>query len=340
MMNQLKLSRLNTILIIVALLLAYIIPFGLFLFSYAVLGPLHYITEINWIKDKKYFITNINTTYWYALLIIFSVIFAIPYLSRLGWFQTVLPKHTLTFLQTVLPLYTNGLLFVTLVIIFSVFWIKNKKAQVIAILAGLVFAYLLKDLSFYKLLLGALVPTLIHVYLFTVLFMIYGNIKSKQKLLSLNVLLLLCIPIIIMLFDTDPRIDKLAPNTIKSYIDSGFYHLNQVVSQTLFNNPEKQFYFNNLINFKIQIFIAFAYTYHYLNWFSKTTIIGWHKQLTKKKSVIIFLLWIVSISLYAYNYQTGLFLLVFLSILHVMLEFPLNVLTFRTIFNFLKTKTN
>ena len=34
--------------------------------------------------------------------------------------------------------------------------------------------------------------------------------------------------------------------------------------------------------FKVQAFLAFAYTYHYLNWFSKTLIIKWH-QVAKKK---------------------------------------------------------
>src|ERR1043165_8502495 len=34
---------------------AFVLPFELFLFSYAVLGPLHYLTEISWLHDRKYF---------------------------------------------------------------------------------------------------------------------------------------------------------------------------------------------------------------------------------------------------------------------------------------------
>ena len=339
-MNSLKLSRLNTVLIVASLVLSFIIPFELFLFSYAVLGPLHYITEINWIKNKNYFITNLDTKKWYYLILVFSFIYSIPFIARLSWFQEILNEDLLIYLQTKLPLYTNGLLFLSLIIIFSIFWIKNRKAQIAAVILGIILVYFLRNIETYKLLVGALMPTLIHVYLFTVLFMIYGNIKSQQRILNLNVVLMLCVPIIILFFNVDPRIDSLAPATVKNYIDSGFYHLNQIVSQTLFNNPENQFYFNNLINFKLQIFIAFAYTYHYLNWFSKTTVIGWHRQLTKKKSLIILLVWVASMLLYAYNYQTGLFLLVFLSILHVMLEFPLNTLTLKAIVNFIKTKTN
>ena len=40
---------------IVSAVLAFILPFELFLFSYAVLGPLHYLTEIGWLHKKNYF---------------------------------------------------------------------------------------------------------------------------------------------------------------------------------------------------------------------------------------------------------------------------------------------
>ena len=39
-------------------------------------------------------------------------------------------------------------------------------------------------------------------------------------------------------------------------------------------------------------------------------------------------IWLVALAIYAYNYDTGMTVLYFMSILHVMLEFPLNHLTF------------
>ena len=74
-------------------------------------------------------------------------------------------------------------------------------------------------------------------------------------------------------------------------------------------------------------FIAFAYAYHYLNWFSKTSIIKWH-QVPKRRTVAMVLIWLGALVLYAYDYDSGMAALYFLSILHVMLEFPLNHLTF------------
>jgi hypothetical protein len=81
----------------------------------------------------------------------------------------------------------------------------------------------------------------------------------------------------------------------------------------------------------IMRFIAFAYTYHYLNWFSKTEIIRWHK-VPKGRFIAVIVLWIASLAVYAYNYALGLQWLFFLSFSHVLLEFPLNFTSFVGIF--------
>ncbi len=86
-----------------------------------------------------------------------------------------------------------------------------------------------------------------------------------------------------------------------------------------------QFYLFSAIGIKVQIFIAFCYTYHYLNWFSKTTVIGWGKALSTKKFALTIIIWCGSILLYWYDNRTGFVALFFLSIVHVVLEFPLNI---------------
>jgi hypothetical protein len=73
-------------------------------------------------------------------------------------------------------------------------------------------------------------------------------------------------------------------------------------------------------------FIAFAYLYHYLNWFSKTEIIRWHK-VPKVRFILVLVTWIASSAFYAYDYSLGLSLLFFLSFSHVLLEFPLNIVS-------------
>jgi hypothetical protein len=89
--------------------------------------------------------------------------------------------------------------------------------------------------------------------------------------------------------------------------------------------------YNSRAGLMIMRFIAFAYTYHYLNWFSKTSVIKWH-QVPKKRLIIIGSLWAISIGFYLYNYMWGFNILFLLSFLHVFLEFPLNHITFIGIF--------
>jgi hypothetical protein len=74
-------------------------------------------------------------------------------------------------------------------------------------------------------------------------------------------------------------------------------------------------------------FIAFAYTYHYLNWFSKTAIIKWHKVPGRRLS-LIGMLWAACVVLYIYNNSAAMKVLFCLSFLHVFLEFPLNHMSF------------
>jgi len=73
--------------------------------------------------------------------------------------------------------------------------------------------------------------------------------------------------------------------------------------------------------------IAFAYTYHYLNWFSKTSIIRWH-EVPRARAVGIIAAWIGGVIVYAYDYRIGFAVFYVLSVVHVMLEFPLNHQTF------------
>ena len=70
-------------------------------------------------------------------------------------------------------------------------------------------------------------------------------------------------------------------------------------------------------------FLAFVYTYHYLNWFSKTSIIEWH-QVSWQRAMLIGCLYAVAVGVYLIDYQTGFIVLLSLSFLHVVLEFPLN----------------
>ena len=56
-------------------------------------------------------------------------------------------------------------------------------------------------------------------------------------------------------------------------------------------------------------------------------MIGWH-HITRTRAAVIVLGWATAVVLYAVDYTLGLSVLYVLSVLHVLLEFPLNHQTF------------
>jgi hypothetical protein len=336
MIQLLKIDILNTILIVISLLLAYNLPFELFLFAYAILGPLHYFTEINWVRDKDYFIKD---KFWIYIIIGFSFLISLPSLLRLPIFNTVSSEGVLMYIKEQLANYTNSLFFMALIIAAVHLFVKNKTHKIILLVIGVLLALCFHFFNTYHLVLGIFLPTIIHVYVFTVLFMLYGTLKTNSKVGYLNIVLVLLVPIIIT-FISISKGDFFFNDMIKAiYVENRFHVLNVNISKLLGLSDGTRFFFYEAIDLKIQMFIAFAYIYHYLNWFSKTTVIGWHKRLNTKKSLWILGCWLVSVGLFYYDYQLGLSLVLFFSVLHVIIEFPLNLISIKSIGNLLSKKT-
>ncbi|MCB9319005.1 MAG: hypothetical protein H6570_06970 [Lewinellaceae bacterium] len=120
------------------------------------------------------------------------------------------------------------------------------------------------------------------------------------------------------------------------YLQNNFHVLNATMGKVLGYADGTTFFFFEPAYYKMQVFIAFAYLYHYLNWFSKTGVIGWHRSLNQQKVIYVVSIWILFLGLVAYNYQLAVTLLLTLSLLHVFLEFPLNFISIRGLVHELK----
>ena len=341
-MKTASIDYLNIFLIAISLLLAIKLPFELFLFSYAFLGPLHYLTEINWLNKNRFFVSNskIIGVFLFLSLIICSppIIDGIASLSGLknSSFSNFLTTKSYGTFKNLIP----HAIFSALVIgVASVVFKKLWKILVCCLL-GFIASYFLTTVPFYMVLMGAFIPTIIHVYVFTILFMLYGALKTKSKVGIVSVILLVLCILFISFIDIHPDSYIVSENTKKSFEGGLFSFVNNSLATFFMDNP-KEFFLLSVLGIKIQIFIAFAYTYHYLNWFSKTSIIEWHK-VDKKQFFIIAAIWLFSVSLYLYNYRLGFLCLLFLSTLHVVLEFPLNYIsikeTVRIIFSSFRSK--
>lgn len=286
-----------------SLALAVVLPFELFLISYAVLGPLHYVTEISWLNKRECFLDSFAKKIFFpvAALITATVIFT----------KDLHLASLLIFLS-----------FATAVILtsFSCWW-KRLNAFALALFIGLA----ISQISFYAIIFGILLTTIIHVWLFTGLFILSGAKKDRSKLGYFSFLI----------FISCSLATSIIPILNYEISDKAFLILSEdgfLLNKTLLEILNIPFTNQDLISsqaaLKIQTFIAFAYTYHYMNWFSKIGVINWHK-VSKTSLVISAAIWVAALSLYAYDYRLGASALLFLSILHVLLEFPLNFLSIK-----------
>src|SRR5471032_2042644 len=69
--TQSSLDLLNCFMILFSAVAAWSFPLPVLLLAYAILGPAHYLTEILWLRDRKYFVEE---TQWRWLPILLAVL--------------------------------------------------------------------------------------------------------------------------------------------------------------------------------------------------------------------------------------------------------------------------
>ena len=80
-----------------------------------------------------------------------------------------------------------------------------------------------------------------------------------------------------------------------------------------------------VLDTRLTSLLAFVYTYHYLNWFIKADVIRW-TAVPKARLAAMAAASAVSTALYFYDYAFGFTFLLALSLIHILLEFPLDSL--------------
>lgn len=314
-----QINCLNIGLMLLSCIVAFRFPFELFLFSYAVLGPLHYLTEISWLHERDYFTESKPGKRkkhahrnWLILVAITTVLLIVGSFSAeiMGLFYS--PKWEITFLY---------LVFISALLITEA---RKTRRRIYVILLSLGLLLPLAT-SRYYIVIAFFLITIIHVFFFTGAFIFYGALKGRSVSGALSlVVFFLCA---ISFFVYVP-----AGHGAGDYIRGSYRTFNGLNAELiklfkLGEGTSATEVYESYNGVMIMRLIAFAYTYHYLNWFSKTSIIKWH-EVSKARIVGIVIVWVASLTLYAYNYDTGMAVLYFISVLHVMLEFPLNHRTF------------
>jgi hypothetical protein len=280
-------------LMLAALGLTYLVPFELLLLSYVVLGPAHYFTEISWLHDRKYFLPHRSVP---IVLAIVAVIAAI--VDNASWFGLVM---WLAFVVCALLAAATTALQATALAIIAI-WLTAVMAM-----NGLSLAVL-----------GILLPTLIHVSLFTLVFMVLGAIRSGSRTQAL--LVVAYVAAIVLLLAAPPS----ASTQIPAFAKVGHEYFGNVAPALgrLLGIADLK------LDTRLTSLLAFVYSYHYLNWFIKAEVIRW-TDISRGRLALIVAASATSTALYFYDYTFGFTVLLALSLVHVVLEFPLNSLALR-----------
>jgi|SRR5262245_19256838 len=276
-----------------ALALTYLVPIELLLLAYVVLGPIHYATEISWLHDRKYFLPQRGIAIGLVgIAIVAAIIENAAWFGFLMWSAFVvcaLIAATTSAMQAML-LFGSALAFT--------FWMLGNGASLAV--------------------LGILLPTLIHVSLFTLVFMALGAYRSGQKVQW--ALIAIYIAAIALILVAPPTAATVVPSFATAANDY-FANVAPALGR-LFGVPGLSLD-NRLISL-----LAFVYTYHYLNWFIKAEVIRW-ADISRGRLAIVAAASAASTALYFYDYAYGFSVLLALSLVHIVLEFPLNGLALR-----------
>ena len=280
-------------LLLCSLAAAYLVPFELLLLAYVVLGPAHYITEISWLHDRRYFLPHRGIAALLAVLAVVGIL-----MTNTSWLGIAL----------------WAALIVCAVLAASASVIEGMLTFMAAIALSLLIYS--AESSFFVI--GVLLPTLVHVSLFTLVFMALGAHRSGSRAQAgIIVVYLAAIAILLVVPPT-------AEVRIESFAKAGREYFDNVgpALGKLFGRDDLK------LDTRLTGLLAFVYTYHYLNWFIKTEVIRW-ADVPKSRLALMVVASAVSTGLYFYNYTLGFILLLVLSLAHVLLEFPLNALAVR-----------
>ena len=310
-----RIDQLNIALQLLAAVSAWYFPFRLFLLAYAVLGPLHYLTEIFWLEKQDYFMAD-KRGKW-VLLAAGILLTGLVLLSQ--WPAFINLPGMRAWREPVFA----GIIFLAFLAALVFTWTMKPWIRGVVMIGAAMLAFLVSGQAWYALVFGLLLATLIHISGFTWLFMVFGALKARSVWgLGAAVAYLVVVawlwagPMPVVPADWSAGVDQILTR-------SGFAQLNKTMQgwMAFLWTPGN---LQSEAGHRVQALLAFGYTYHYLNWFSKVDVIRWN-QVRKSRIYLTIGVWVLAVALYAYRFQLGLLALFLLSIWHVFLEFPLNI---------------
>ena len=227
-------------LMLLAFAAAYLVPFELLLLAYVVLGPAHYFTEISWLHDRSYFLPHRGIAVALAVVAAGAAL-----IDDASWFGFAM--------------------WAALVVCAMLAAATSAAEGTLIFMAAIALSAIMVSSGSSLAVLGILIPTLIHVSLFTLVFMTLGAWRSRSRTqVALVVIYLIAIAVILLAPPTaEIRIASFA-QAARDY----FGNVGPALSR-LFGIPGLK------LDTRLTSLLAFVYIYHYLNWFIKADVIRW-----------------------------------------------------------------
>ena len=276
-------------------------PLQVFIFVYAFVGPLHYLTEIAWLKKKDFYFGGgvVSERVYVAIAAVLCAAVSVDYYVHRG-----------------ITGYAIGLLMVLSLGAI----VKNPYRPGLGAdrrVCGQVFCAWVGDLCRRD-------PA-DHRPCVRLHDAVYGEraragTKRRSVLAWSNPFLLLGLPVVLLM----ARWSYPAPGSYWINAEAGFSALHGYLVRLVGHNlhPDASILADPAAAGVLR-FLAFIYLFHYLNWFAKTELLQWHR-VSRRSWAWIALLYSVSVGCYLWNFVVGFYIVNFLSMLHVFLEFPLN----------------
>jgi hypothetical protein len=299
-----RLNYMNIFLMVVSAVLGYQHPFEVFLIAYAVVGPLHFLTEMSWLHDRRYFTTG-----------------------RFDWLLLALPAIPIALIDRTDIVPNGPWVTVTMSALFLgaavMALAKNGGQKPIFFFWSVLLGSTLCFEPHLRLFFIFLLPSIVHVYFFTGMFIFHGAMKARLASGYLSFLVFIFLGIQFFVFRPPA-----APTTVDPRVLAEASTFAYLLVQKLINGFHLEHDWDTVV--AIMRFVTYIYLYHYLNWFSKTRVIGWHR-VKVKRLLLIGSAYLLTLATLFIDYTTGMIVVCPLSMAHVFLEYPLDIRTMAAI---------
>lgn len=299
-------------------------PFQTFVLAYVILGPLHYLTEISWLQHHAAFGHRSLDA------VVLAAIGAIFFLGERLLHGAVRPYF---FMSTI-----AGAMGWAWAAAFSSTYLIRTLAFALSAGAGV----LVTNVPVLFLLIAVLVPTVLHVLWLTLSLLIADAVAQQRGLHSIATLMAyvgIIFGILIGGVWSDAPPGRWALDWFgyvgKGGASYGFFYVNYQILDILgfhsFAGDKDDAWVRNTLTYVFRSTearalmgaIAFCYSYHYAHWFSNAQKIGWN-QMSRIRSYGIAACWAIVVGVFVLNVRLGLLILFSMSLIHVLMELPLN----------------